>query len=35
LIQTARKRDAVAAEAPTIDELMDQVKTTESKSPLG
>jgi len=30
LIQTARKRDAVVAEAPTIYELMDQVKTTES-----
>lgn len=30
LIQTARKRDPVVAEAPTIYELMDQYKTTES-----
>ena len=30
LIQTARKRDPVVAEAPTIYELMDQSKTTES-----
>jgi tripartite-type tricarboxylate transporter receptor subunit TctC len=30
LIQTARKRDPVVAEAPTIYELMDQFKTTES-----
>jgi tripartite-type tricarboxylate transporter receptor subunit TctC len=29
LIQTARKRDALVTEAPTIYELMDQVKTTE------
>jgi tripartite-type tricarboxylate transporter receptor subunit TctC len=29
LIQTARKRDPVVAEAPTIYELMDQYKTTE------
>jgi tripartite-type tricarboxylate transporter receptor subunit TctC len=30
LIQTTRKRDPVVAEAPTIYELMDQYKTTES-----
>ena len=30
LIQTARKRDPVVAEAPTIYELMDQYKTAES-----
>ena len=30
LIQTARKRDPVVAEAPTIYELMDQYKTSES-----
>jgi tripartite-type tricarboxylate transporter receptor subunit TctC len=30
LIQTARKRDPVVAEAPTIYELMEQYKTTES-----
>ena len=29
-IQTARKRDPVVAEAPTIYELMDQYKTAES-----
>ena len=30
LIQTARKRDPLVTEAPTIYELMDQYKTTES-----
>jgi len=30
LIQTARKRDPIVTEAPTIYELMDQYKTSES-----